>query len=343
MRILYYGPTDGNSYSRFHGMQLLGHEVESVFKKDPIQSGGRIIRGIESRLYNGPVTMRLNKVFLQRAEDFKPDLLWVEMGRSIYASTLKKIKERFNCLLVNSYSDDFIHKHSRHYNNSINFYDYIFTPREQNFGDYYKFGAKRVGKFWKGFDTENIFPVSLTDEEQQLYDSEVSFIGHCEPNRIKDLTLLAGQVNKLKIWGPGWNRYRLPKQLKTAVQYRCVWNEEYVKALCGAKIVVTYLSRWSKDTQASKSFEIPASGAFMLAERTEDHLISFKENKEAVFFSSTDELVEKVGFYLSHDDLREQIARAGRERCLTSGYSNYDRIKKMLKQVLQCKEEGNGA
>jgi len=342
MRILYYGPTDGNSYSRFRGMQLLGHEVESVFEKDPIRSSGRIIRGIESRLYNGPVTMKLNKVFLQRAKEFEPELLWVEMGRSIYASTLEKIKKRFNCLLVNSYSDDFIFRWSRHYNRSIHLYDYIFTPREINFPEYYEYGAKKVSKFWKGFDPEAIFPVELTLEEYQVYGSDVTFIGHCEANRIKDLAVLAAQIDNMKIWGPGWKPYKMPNILKKIVQYRCAWNEEYRKVLCGAKIVITYLSRWNRDTQASKSFEIPASGSFMLAERTEDHLASYEEDKEAVFFSSRDELIDKVRFYLSHDDLRRKIAVAGRQRCLTSGYSNYDRIKGMLDEVLECrKQPGN--
>jgi spore maturation protein CgeB len=339
MRILYYGPTDGNSYSRFRGIQLLGHEVESVFEKDPIRSSGRIIRGIESRLYNGPVTMKLNKVFLQRAEEFKPDLLWVEMGRSIYAKTLKQVKEQFGCLMVNSYSDDFIHKRSRHYNKSISLYDHIFTPREANFSEYYEYGAKAISKFWKGFDPETIFPVKLTEQEYNFYGCDIGFIGGPEPNRIEGLSVVAGCSKNMKVWGPGWDRYKLPRNLKHAVQYRSVWNEEYRKALCGAKIVINYLSVLARDTQASKSFEIPASGSFMLSHRTEDLLESFEEDKEAVYFSSTDELLDKIRFYLLNDKLRKQIAQAGRQRCLTSGYSNYDRIKSMLDRVLECRKQ----
>jgi spore maturation protein CgeB len=339
MRILYYGPKDGNSYSRFRGIQLLGHEVESVFEKDPIRSSGRIIRGIESRLHNGPVTMKLNKVFLQRAKEFKPDLLWVEKGKSIYAKTLKQVKEQLGCLMVNSYSDYFLYKHSRHYTKSISLYDHIFTPRDANFSEYYQYGAKAVSKFWKGFDQETLFPVELTPEDRANYETDVTFIGHCEPNRIKGLSALAKTVENMKVWGPGWGRHILPARLKKKVQFRSVWNEEYRKALCGAKIVVNYLSIWNRDTQSSKSFEIPACAAFMLSERTQDLLALFQEDKEAVFFSSSDELIEKVHFYLRHDDLRKQIAQAGYQRCLTSGYSNYDRIKSMLDVVLESRKQ----
>jgi len=339
MRILYYGPSNGNSGSRYQGLKLLGHNVEYVFEKDPVDSSCRLIRGLETRLYNGPVTMWLNKMFLRRAMQFKPELVWVEMGRSIFEKTLMQIKERFGCLLVNSYSDDFLHKRSRHYNKSIPLYDYIFAAREVNFEEYQRFGSKNVGKFWKGFAPETIYPVELTEQEREKFGSDVTFIGHCEPNRIERLSMLAVTVENMKIWGPGWNRYRLPGTLKKVVQYRSVWNEEYRKTLCGAKIVVHYLTRWNRDTQVSKSFEIPACGAFMLTERTEDHLACFEEDKEAVFFSTVEELIEKVRFYLSNDELRRKIARAGRERCIKSGYSNYDRIKQMLDEVIEYRNK----
>ena len=59
----------------------------------------------------------------------------------------------------------------------------------------------------------------------------------------------------------------------------------------------------------------------------------FEEGKEAVFFSSNEELLEKCRYYLSHDDERIAIAEAGHKRCEASGYSNLMGIKKMLDVV----------
>ena len=80
--------------------------------------------------------------------------------------------------------------------------------------------------------------------------------------------------------------------------------------------------------------EIPACGAFMLAERTREHLRLFEEGKEAAYFGSNEELLEKVHYYLNHEDERSTIASAGRQRCLDGGYSHHERLKYMLSVVI---------
>ncbi len=88
-------------------------------------------------------------------------------------------------------------------------------------------------------------------------------------------------------------------------------------------------------TDTACAGDIPACGGFMLAER---YLELFEEGKEAGFFSTKGKLLEKVRYYLNHSEKRKQIAQAGRERCLRSGYSNQERMKEMLEII---KREGN--
>ena len=65
------------------------------------------------------------------------------------------------------------------------------------------------------------------------------------------------------------------------------------------------------------------------------NLSMFEENKEAIFFSSNEELLEKCKYYLEHEKERKKIAEAGLKRCQTSDYSNEGMIKNVLNSIFQ--------
>ena len=77
----------------------------------------------------------------------------------------------------------------------------------------------------------------------------------------------------------------------------------------------------------------------MLAERTLMMQEVFEECKEAEYFSSPEEFVDKVRFYLKHDSVREKIARAGQLRVTSSGHDIYSRMKQWLEDISQWKEQ----
>jgi spore maturation protein CgeB len=75
-----------------------------------------------------------------------------------------------------------------------------------------------------------------------------------------------------------------------------------------------------------RTFEVPACGGFMLAERTQEHLEIFKEDEEIVCFSTVEELVDKVRYYSNNDRARQTIAKAGYERVLNDHHTYRDRL-----------------
>jgi len=65
-----------------------------------------------------------------------------------------------------------------------------------------------------------------------------------------------------------------------------------------------------------RTFEIPMSGGFQVASRTEEIQSYFEEDKEILLYDSMEELVEKTGFYMKAENagLREEIKRSARKR-----------------------------
>ena len=107
-------------------------------------------------------------------------------------------------------------------------------------------------------------------------------------------------------------------------------RRDYNKYLCSCKIPLIFLSKINHDTYTSRCFEIPAAGAFIFCPYNEDMDSMFAENKEAVYYRTKEEFVEKLCYYLAHDDEREAIAKAGRERLLKDGHEAVDRAEQII-------------
>lgn len=71
----------------------------------------------------------------------------------------------------------------------------------------------------------------------------------------------------------------------------------------------------------------------MIVERSEGHTSRFKEDEEAVFFSTPEELIEKIQRYLPDEEARRRIGRAGRERAVRDGYDSDSQMRLVLARL----------
>jgi spore maturation protein CgeB len=275
-----------------------------------------------------PLLVRELTLRAQRlAQSFRPEGIFVYKGNVVHPDLIRFYKER-GIPTVNVYPDVSFRTHGRYIPLALPLYDHIFTTKSWGVADMQQqLGAKSIGFLEHGFDPEIHRPLSLSDKDRKLYGCDVVFIGVWSPKKEKLLAHLKRALPsvRLVVWGSQWGRSRSP-EIATSLTGDEILGDEYSKALQGASICLGFLSEItmgasSGDLTTSRTFEIPACGAFMLHERNAESVRYFTEDKEAGFFESADELVEKVEFYLKHRDERLRVAACGRERCLQSGYS----------------------
>jgi spore maturation protein CgeB len=65
----------------------------------------------------------------------------------------------------------------------------------------------------------------------------------------------------------------------------------------------------------------------------------YSEGKEADFFESPEEFIDKVQFYLRNEATRMRIAAAGYARVIASGNDIYSRMKQWLADVAEWRYE----
>jgi spore maturation protein CgeB len=283
---------------------------------------------------------RINRRLLEAAKVSAPHIVWIEKGNMIRPSTLRKLRRIAPDATLVSYSEDDMflsHNRTRAYVAGLSQYDCVFTTKAPNVdaSELPALGAKRVIAVDKAYDPHVHCPVAVSESDIGRYGADVGFVGTYEEARARSLSFLALNGIALRVWGNGWEAWsdRPPGLI---IEDRAVVNSErelaYTKSLCATRINLGFLRKLNRDTQTDRTMEIPACGAFMLAERSADHLRLFREGQEAAFFGSDDELLDKVRYYLVHEDERAAIARAGRQRCLDAGYSETERMRLMIDQ-----------
>ncbi|MBP0015939.1 MAG: glycosyltransferase family 1 protein [Cyanobacteria bacterium SBLK] len=177
---------------------------------------------------------------------------------------------------------------------------------------------------------------------------DISFVGDChKASRRKYLDSLEEAGFNVETFGRGSKNGFVAREKMREV----LANSKICLNFTGSTIPdsILQLEPWRKYIHQLKGrpFEICASGSFCLTEWSPHLEQCFSIEQEVDFFCNAEELLEKVRFYLTHDTIREEIAKAAYEKVhrdifsLNSLENMFLEIeKKVLKQkkTLQKKE-----
>ena len=272
----------------------------------------------------------LNARLLEVAADSRPDVVIVSKGAYVFPKTLRRLKTLGACVVNYATDDPFNDRNADGWlRAAIPEYDLYACTKRAIMSDVRAAGCDRLAFVRFAYNPALHFPEhAASAAEARDFASDVVFVGTADADRLPYLdALLSIPGLRLALYGLYWERQ--PERYRRRSRGSAI-GRSYRLALTGAKIALGLLRSANRDQHTMRTFEIPACGAFLCAQRTDEHQEIFRDGAEAVFFDDPDELKNQVQRYLSGDAARARIAAAG-FRAVTQGAHTYtDRIAEMM-------------
>jgi len=278
----------------------------------------------------------MNKKLLETVWQEKPEFCFFFLfGDEIKKETIKEITEKSSSLTFNWFADD----HFRFYNFSKYYaplFHWVSTTDSQAPEKYHKIGYKNVIKTQWACNHFLYKPYNSTE----IYD--VSFIGQPHGNRREVIEKVKKTGIDIKCWGKGWPNGRISQEEMIKIFFQSKINLNLTKSSGNINfraLVSMFLKReldsslkflspkyWPGNFQSllakkreqikGRNFEVPGCGGFLLTSDADNLTDYYQDGKEIVIYRNTNDMIDKIKYYLEHNEEREAIARAGYERTL---------------------------
>jgi spore maturation protein CgeB len=291
----------------------------------------------------GPYNSVIQNNLINVVKQTQPDVILIWLGNSVFPKTITEISKFSSAGIFCYVHDDpfahlshnlspYFHKYFwRPFIKSLPYYDIVFFSKKLNINEAYRMGCKRAD-ILQQYYVPRFHQRRTLDSSDDHYLCDVAFAGHFEPDG-RDLCInsLAEEGLYVNVYADfTWKNSGLNRASKFIRILPRANGGEYPKALSGAKICLCFMSKMNRDRYTTRCFEIPACGSLLVCERTPELEEIFVDGKEAVFFSTQEELLEKVLFLLKNLSLMEEIRVAGFNRIMQSHHSIVDRVEKFL-------------
>lgn len=322
-RILFVGDAwlGSNARSLANGFAALG---ASIFAIDTSQIS-RPTRGSKSWAYRKatgralPTDLLKLKIRIEEAvRSFNPDILFCVKTIHLDQDHLLDLAVP---LKVHYSADDVTNP----YNTTAEYllheprWDLVVTTKIFNVPELLGRGAKQAMFVYSAYDPSWHFRTPRRTLDQY----SVGFIGNLRPDRV-ELVRSIGHVygGMALVAGPGWKRERSLAQAGVEVRGPR-YGVEFSETISEIRANLVLLNSDNRDTHTCRSFEVPAAGGLVVAERTEEHAELFDEGSEAVLFSNQAELFELLQRIEAEPDVFKKVALNGFRRITESGAHTY--------------------
>jgi hypothetical protein len=207
-------------------------------------------------------------------------------------------------------------------------YDYVFSPRRSNIGDLKELGCPSVSYLPFAYDENLFYPQkSVTSAEKHQFQSDISFAGGADKERVPYFAALSKAGFNVALYGDYWDRFPETRKLSRGYADPHILRA----AISETKVALCLVRRANRDGHSMRTFEVPAVGACMLVEDTEEHREIFgEEGKAVVYFGNPGEMIEKTRWLLQQDEERQRLAQAAHSLIVSHNNTYSDRLAHML-------------
>lgn len=284
----------------------------------------------------------MNKELLALVRREKPDILFCNLfNNEIKPSTINEITQNTTTITVNWFSDDQwrFESFSKYW---APLFDWVITTDPNAVTKYKKMGYQNVIRSQYAANTKIYRPV----DGKSKYD--VTFVGRRYGSRGDFVEFLESNGLRVSCWGKGWPQGRASqdKMIEVFSQSKINLNftdvsasnrdlKNMIKAVAklflhrgvnnkyhffSPPMIIRNISNFSAPTLRpqikGRNFEIPACGGFLLTQEAEDLFNFYKYGEEIDVFVTKEDLLDKIRYYLTHEQKRDQIAKSGYERTI---------------------------
>lgn len=277
------------------------------------------------------------------ASELRPDLVLVMNGLHVFPGDHLQMVAQIRALGLKTaiwfaddpYFTDFTPQIAQQY-------EYVFTHELSCLELYRQMGCEQVHYLPLAASTQVYRPMAV----EYAYHSDLCFIGNGFPNRIHFFNQITPLLSRhhVVIMGALWENLASYKQLSGRIRSGWTPIEETAKYYNGAKIVIN-LHRGAVDPVYSKNarqiegrsinprtFEISACGALQMTDIREDLGLHYAPGSEIVPYSSPEEFMQLVEFYLGNEQARNSIAMRGLGKTIRE-HTFHSRIMGMMRII----------
>jgi spore maturation protein CgeB len=285
-----------------------------------------IFNKIIFRLGLSDIYKKIQQGLLSFVIEFQPSHIIIFKGMEVLPSTLKIWRNKKIKIINYNPDNPFIFSGrgsgNNNLTNSISLFD-LYVSYDKDIVQQLKLKNVNSILIPFGFDIEDFDFEQIIDEPEIL---RVCFVGNPDSERVNFIKKLNSYNIPIDLYGNGWGKYI---QSSTINIFPSVYGIEFSKTLRKYAVQLNLMRIHNVDSHNMRSFDIPGVGGIMLAPKTTDHALYFKDNIEVVLFENIDDCVRKINYLLHCDPTKRELIRTNSRKISIKNYTYQNRVSQL--------------